>query len=184
MVDDLRAHSWRPGLSIEEVPSPQRVAPYAVAFSADLTLRDQELGTGRLVILHDPEGVDSWQGTFRVVAYAKGDAEPEMVTDTMAAEVGWSWLLEALDSHHAAYVAPSGNVACTWSRSFGGLEQQSPQAQLEVRASWTPVLDADGAGIDAHLDAFAELLCATCGIPPLPEGVVMMTPLRQRRQER
>ena len=171
-------------MTIEEIPSPQRVAPYAVAVSADLTLRDQELGTGRLVILHDPEGVESWQGAFRVVAYAKGEVGPEMVTDTMLAEVGWSWLLEALGSHDAAYVAPSGNVACTWSRSFGALEEQPPQAEMEIRASWTPLLDGDGGGITAHLDAFAELLCDTCGIPPLPEGVVMMTPLRQRRQER
>ncbi|MPM68737.1 hypothetical protein SDC9_115671 [bioreactor metagenome] len=184
VVADLRAHLWRPGLVIEEIPSPQRVAPYAVAVSADLTIRDQELGSGRLVILHDPDGIDAWQGTFRVVAYAKGAMDPEMVTDTMLADVGWSWLLEALGSHQAAYVAPSGNVACTWSRSFGGLQEQPSQAEMEIRASWTPRLDLDGGGIEAHLDAFAELLCATCGIPPLPDGVVMMTPLRQRSQER
>lgn len=171
-------------MTIEEIPSPQRVAPYAVAITVDLTHRDQDLGTGRVVILHDPDGVDSWQGSFRVVAYAKGEVDPEMLTDPLLAEVGWSWLLDALASHEATYVAPSGNVACMWGRSFGALEETPLQAEMEIRASWTPRLDADGGGIAAHLDAFAELLCDLCGIPPLPEGVVMMTPLRQRRQER
>lgn len=184
MIAELQAHRWRPELAVEEIPSPQRIAPYAVAISADVVLRDQELGSGRLVVLHDPAGVDAWQGEFRAVAYAKGAVDPEMVTDTLLAEVGWSWLVEALAAHHAGYLAPSGNVACTWSRSFGGLEQQEPRAEVEVRASWTPQLGPGGEGMSAHLAAFAELLGNTCGIPPLPEGVVMMTPLRQRRQER
>lgn len=184
VVADLQAHRWRPELSVEEIPSPQRIAPYAVAIAADVALRDQELGSGRLVILHDPAGVEAWHGTFRAVAYAKGEVDPEMVTDTMLAEVGWSWLLDALGSNDARYVAPSGNVACTWSRSFGDLENTVPRAEIEVRASWTPCLGEDGSGIAAHLAAFAELLANSCGIPPLPEGVIMMTPLRQRRQER
>lgn len=184
MIADLQAHRWRPELVVEEIPSPQRIAPYAVAISAEVVLRDQELGSGRLVLLHDPAGVEAWEGEFRAVAYAKGAVDPEMVTDTLLAEVGWSWLVEALAAHHADYLAPSGNVACTWSRSFGGLEEDSPRAEVEIRASWTPVLVAGGQGITAHLDAFAELLANSCGIPPLPDGVVMMTPLRQRRQER
>lgn len=184
VVADLRAHRWRTELSVEEIPSPQRIAPHAVAIAADVTLREHDLGSGRLVILHDPAGVESWQGQFRAVAYAKGEVDPEMVTDTMLAEVGWSWLVDALENNAAAYVAPSGNVACTWSRSFGGLEQEQPRAEIEIRASWTPRLEPDGSGISAHLSAFAELLSTSCGIPPLPEGVVMMTPLRQRRQDR
>lgn len=184
VIADLQAHRWRAELSVEEIPSPQRIAPYAVAVAASVSLREHDLGSGRLVILHDPAGVESWQGQFRAVAYAKGEVDPEMVTDTLLAEVGWSWLVEALESNGAGYVAPSGNVACTWSRSFGGLEEEPARAEVEIRASWTPCLGAGGEGMTAHLDAFAELLSNSCGIPPLPEGVVMMTPLRQRRQDR
>lgn len=184
MIVDLQGHRWRPELVVEEIPSPQRIAPHAVAISAEVVLRDRELGSGRLVLLHDPAGVEAWEGEFRAVAYAKGAVDPEMVTDTLLAEVGWSWLVEALAAHQADYLALSGNVACTWSRSFGGLEEDPPRAEVEIRASWTPVLGPGGQGINAHLDAFAELLANSCGIPPLPDGVVMMTPLRQRRQER
>lgn len=168
---------------MEEIPSPQRIAPYAVAIGADVTYRDLDLGSGRLVILHDPAGVESWEGTFRVVAYAKGVVDPEMVTDPMLADVGWSWLVDALQANGAEYVAPGGNVACSWSRSFGAKEGEDTRAEIEVRASWSPLLGRDGEGITTHLAAFSELLANCCGIPPLPEGVVMMTPLRQRRQD-
>ncbi len=183
VVKDLRAFRWRAGMAVEEIPSPQRIAPHAVALNAEVSLREADLGGGRLVLLHDPHGVDAWGGTFRVVAYAKGQADPEMVTDTMLADVGWSWLLDALTTHEAEYDAAGGNVNCSWSRSFGELEDDDPHAEIEVRASWTPLLGTDGSGIGAHLSAFADLLCATCGVPPLPEGVVRMAPLHHVRPQ-
>ena len=37
-----------------------------------------DLGTGRLILLHDPAGNDAWDGTFRCVAYARADIDPEL----------------------------------------------------------------------------------------------------------
>ena len=53
-----------------------------------------------------PAGNDAWEGKFRCVAYARAEIDPEMVTDPLLAEVGWSWLTEALDAHGAAYTSP------------------------------------------------------------------------------
>ena len=73
------------------------IAPFASALSADVTVDGDDVGTGRLVLLHDPAGNDAWEGTFRCVAYARAEIDPEMANDPLLAEVGWSWLSEALD---------------------------------------------------------------------------------------
>ncbi|MET1004134.1 MAG: DUF3000 domain-containing protein [Propionibacteriaceae bacterium] len=172
-VKDLAAASWRPELLVEEIPAPQRIAPYSAAVTADVLVNGDEVGSGRLVLLHDPAGNSSWQGTFRCVTFARADVDPEMVTDPLLASVGWSWLVDALESHHAEYVAPSGTVTSVASESFGGMSDEPPRAEVEVRASWTPQL-SDGVGLSAHLGAWAELLCTTAGLPPLPAGVVHM----------
>ncbi|MGS7457765.1 DUF3000 family protein, partial [Mycobacterium tuberculosis] len=55
-VDSLRAAAFRPEVFCEEMPAPQRIAPFATALSADVTVDDEEVATGRLVVLHDPAG--------------------------------------------------------------------------------------------------------------------------------
>ena len=176
-VDALATAVWRPELAVEDIPAPQRIAPWSAAITADVLVGDDEIGNGRLVLLHDPAGNDAWQGTFRCVTFARADVDPEMVTDPLLASVGWSWLLDALEAHGATYTAPSGTVTSVASESFGGMADHDPRAEVEVRASWTPVLDG-GDGLAAHLAAWAELLCTTAGLPPLPAGVVMMPPRR------
>jgi len=176
-VQDLLAAPWRPELVVEEMPAPQRIAPFAVAVTAEVVVSGDEVGSGRLVLLHDPAGNAAWDGTFRCVTFARADVDPEMVTDPLLAEVGWSWLLDALGSHGAAYRAPSGTVTAVSSESFGGMAEEEPRAEIEVRASWTPEL-VDGVGLIPHLAAWSELLCTTAGLPPLPAGVV---PLPSRR---
>jgi len=176
-LDALATATWRPELAVEDIPAPQRIAPFSAAVTADVVVGDDEVGNGRLVLLHDPAGNDAWQGTFRCVTFARADVDPEMVTDPLLARVGWSWLLDALEAHGAAYTAPSGTVTSVASESFGGMAENEPRAEVEVRASWTAVLD-DGVGLDAHLAAWAELLCTTAGLPPLPAGVVAMPPRR------
>ena len=172
-VHDLTTASWRPELSIEEIPAPQRIAPFSAAITADVLAAGTEVGSGRLVLLHDPAGNAAWQGTFRLVTFARADVDPEMVTDPLLANVGWSWLLDALANHGAEYSAPSGTVTSVSSESFGGMADEPPRAEIEIRASWTPLLEAE-VGIGPHLAAWAELLCTTAGLPPLPAGVVMM----------
>ena len=51
------------------------------------------------------------------------------------------WLTEALDAHGAGYHAASGTVTCVATESFGGMADEDGTAQLEIRASWTPVVD-------------------------------------------
>lgn len=172
-AQDLAAASWRPELLVEDIPAPQRIAPFSAAVTADVLVNGDEVGSGRLVLLHDPAGNAAWQGTFRCVTFARADVDPEMVTDPLLATVGWSWLIDALEAHHAEYVAPSGTVTSVSSESFGGMSDEPPRAEVEVRASWTPQL-ADGVGLTAHLSSWAELLCTTAGLPPLPAGVVLM----------
>jgi hypothetical protein len=172
-VQDLLTAPWRPELVVEEMPAPQRIAPYAAAVAADVLVAGEEVGSGRLVLLHDPAGNEAWGGTFRCVTFARADVDPEMVTDPLLARVGWSWLIDALTAHGAAYGAPSGTVTSVASESFGGMAEEDPRAEIEVRASWTPQLE-DGSGLASHLAAWAELLCTTAGLPPLPAGVVLM----------
>ncbi len=95
-VASMHGARLRPEVLCEEMPAPQRIAPYAAALSADVTVDDTDLGTGRLILLHDPAGNDAWDGTFRCVGYVLADVEPEQAGDPMLAEVAWTWLTEAL----------------------------------------------------------------------------------------
>jgi hypothetical protein len=175
-VEQLRAARYRPEVLTEEMPAPQRIAPYASALSADVTSDGVDIGTGRIVVLHDPAGNDAWDGTFRCVAYARADIEPEAAAEPLLAEVGWTWLTEALEAHGAPYSAPSGTVTIVSSESFGGMATEPSTAQIEIRASWTPIGD-----LTAHVEAWGELLCTAAGLPPVPEGVATMPSRRGQR---
>jgi hypothetical protein len=175
-VEQLRSARFRPEVLTEEMPAPQRIAPYASALSADVTSEGLDIGTGRIVVLHDPAGNDAWEGTFRCVAYARADIDPELATDPLLAEVGWSWLTEALEAHEATYTAPSGTVTTVASESFGGMAAEPGTAQIEIRASWTPVGE-----LTPHVEAWGELLCTAAGLPPVPEGVATMPSRRGQR---
>lgn len=171
VVAELQAASWRPELQIEEIPAPQRIAPHAAAITADVVVNDDEVGSGRLVLLHDPAGNAAWGGTFRLVTFARAEVDPEMVTDPLLGSVGWSWLIDALTDNQASFHSPSGTVTSVSSESFGGMAEEPPRAEVEVRASWTADIDA-GEPLTPHLNAWAEMLCTTAGLPPLPDGVV------------
>jgi hypothetical protein len=185
-VAQLRAARLRPEVLCEEMPAPQRIAPYAFALSADVTVDDTDIGTGRIILLHDPAGNDAWDGTFRCVAYARAEIDLELITDPMLAAVGWSWLTEALDAHGATYAAASGTVTRVATESFGGMADDGGTAQLEIRASWTPWVPknaAPGTPLDMapHVEAWGELLCTAVGLPPVPEGVAVMPSRRGQR---
>jgi hypothetical protein len=176
-VAALRAATPRGEVVLQETPAPTRLAPHAMAMTADVLVGDEELATGRLVLLHDPAGHEAWQGTFRLVTYVRADLEPEIAADPLLPGVGWTWLTEALASHGATFVAESGTVTRVISESFGTMSTQPGSAQIEIRASWTPVDDALG----AHLLAWCELLGTTGGLPPLPAGVTALPTRRAPR---
>jgi hypothetical protein len=172
-VAQLRDAALRPEVLCEPLPAPRRIAPYAYAQSGDVQTSGDEIGTGRLVLLHDPAGNDAWQGTFRLVTFARADVDAEMASDPVLPQVGWSWLVEALSSKGASYVAPSGSVTTVRTEGFGGMEEDGSTAQLEIRASWTPLF-GPGAGLAAHAQAWSELLCTVAGLPPLAPGVLTL----------
>src|SRR3954465_2857196 len=95
-VAQMRAAKFRAELFVEEMPAPQRIAPFASALSADVTVDGEDVGTGRRVLLHDAAGKAARGGTFPGVAYARAEIDPEMANDPLLAEVGWSWLSSAL----------------------------------------------------------------------------------------
>jgi hypothetical protein len=175
-VAQMRAARLRPEVLCEEMPAPQRIAPFASALSADVTVDGDDTGTGRLVLLHDPAGNDTWGGTFRCVAYARAEIPADLAADPFLAEVAWTWLVEALASHGADYSLPSGTVTKVTSDSFGGMADEGSSAQLEIRASWTPEGD-----VGPHVEAWGELMCTAVGLEPVPVGV---TPLPSRRGQR
>jgi hypothetical protein len=171
----------RSEVTISEAPAPQRLAPYAVAVRGEVVVADEELATGRLVVLHDPEPPDAWQGMTRCVAYARSPLDHDIATDPMLPAVGWSWLVDALETAGALHAAAGGTVTRVASERFGALAEHPELCELELRASWTPVEEDLG----PHLVAFAELLCSAAGLPPAPAGVVAMpTGKRPRRAGR
>ncbi len=168
-VRSLRAARPRAEVQLTEIPSPQRLAPYTFAMSAEVLRAGDEIASGRLVLLHDPDGQDAWDGTLRIVTYVTAELDAEMADDPLLAGVGWSWLLDALSEHGASHTAAGGTVTQTRSVRFGDLAGPSDTADVELRASWTP-LDGD---LTAHLLAWCELLCSMAGLPP--PGVTLLT---------
>ncbi len=171
-ISALREARLRSEVRLTEVPAPQRIAPYAVALTADVLTSasgDEELASGRFVLLHDPSAPGPWEGEWRAVTFARAELEPELAGDPMLGAVGWSWLVDALANRGVEYLAEAGTVTRVVSESFAGLSDREPTVEMEVRASWTPVGD-----IGAHLLAWSDLLCTVAGLPPLPEGVVAL----------
>ena len=161
-VRSLATTRTRAEIRVEEVRPPQKLAPWTHALALTVVVGDDEPATGRLVLLHDPAGYEAWEGTLRLVGYVSAELDPEMAGDPLLPEVGWSWLLEALEAAGATYRAAGGTVTQTSSTRFGDLAGPRRTSDLELRASWTPV----GQDVSAHLLAFADLLCTAAGLPP------------------
>lgn len=179
----LKSVPVRPDVVLTEAPSPGRIAPYSVALTADVLDRcvggasgaADQLATGRFVLLHDPSAPEPWGGTFRAVTFVRADLEPELGSDPLLGEVGWSWLLESLQQRGTAFSHEGGTVTRVVSQSFAGLSDRPSGVEIEIRASWTP----DDDDLAPHLLAWTDLLCTVAGLPPLPEGVTAL-PSRRR----
>lgn len=172
----LRAARLRPDVHLEEVPGPGRIAPYSVALTAEVVPAgsDDELASGRFVVLHDPAGQEAWDGTFRLVTLVRATLEPELGADGLLAEVAWTWFDDALAGAGVMPHAASGTVTRVLSQSFGALEDRPEEVEVEIRASWTAV-DGD---LQPHLQGWVDLLCQAAGLPPLPHGVTAIGPRR------
>ena len=173
----LRGHRLRPEFKLEEVPAPTRIAPYALALTGEVNPGhdpDDLAGSGRFVVLYDPEGQPAWNGNFRVIVMGRAALEPEFAADPMLGEVGWSWLTDALAAEEAPYHSLSGTVTRVLSETFGGLELRSGEVEIEVRASWSP----QTTDLAPHLRAWALMTCQASGLPPVPDNVSPMKPKR------
>jgi len=163
-----------PGFSFEDVPAPKRLAPYASAIAATVERDGADVAWGRLVLLYDPDGQESWGGVFRLVAYIRADVEPEIAADPLLGEVGWSWLSEALDAHVPGYAVPSGTVTRVITEGFGAKRDELPLTGFELRASWSPTgpgnraddNDLDTLDLSAHISAWCDCLSAAAGLEP------------------
>lgn len=204
----LRKARCRSELRLDEIPAPARLAPFAVALGAEVIVpsggKDQspvhgpaamamarsaaagasagddaddgeELATGRFILLHDPDGSAVWDGEFRIVTYIRAQLDAEMGNDEMLGSVAWTWLVEALETHNAPYRAAGGTATRVLSESFGTLADRPASIDIELRASWTPA----SADVQAHLEAWSDMVCTFAGLPPLPEGVSAL-PRRRR----
>ena len=176
-VASLRAVRPRPELLFSALDAPPRLAPYTWAFALEADAGrpgedvDEPDTSGRLILLHDPDGQAVWEGTFRLVCFVQARLEPEQLGDELLPVVGWSWLTESLDDRGATYVALGGTVTQTSSVRFGDIAGPRRDDDVELRASWTPV----GTDLTRHAEAFCGLVAAAAGLPPV--GVL---PLAQR----
>lgn len=174
-LQSIRAAVSRPELVIEEIPAPAQLAPYSVALAADVRPArhgsDSDLGTGRFILLYDPDEPEAWGGPFRIVCFAQAPLETDIGLDPFLADVAWSWLVDALDARHARYTAASGTATKIISTGFGELAAQGDGSQIELRASWSP-LESD---VSAHVEGWGELLCMLAGLPPTGEGVSLLS---------
>ena len=176
----MRATTFRDDLVVREIAAPAGLAPDALALAADVRpdLDDGEsrYGTGRFVLLHDPDEPEPWEGSWRIVCFAQAPLETEIGTDPLLADVAWSWLVDALETRGAAYSAASGTATKTLSKGFGSLAAEGDGAQIELRASWSP-----SGAIAPHVEAWAELVCMLAGLPPGSEGVEVIGARRAAR---
>jgi len=169
-VAAMNAAKVRPEIELGPIRPPQRLAPYSYALGAEVRRPETEIipessegdAFGRLILLHDPEGSDAWDGTLRLVAYIQADLDSSEAVDPLLPEVAWSWLVDALQEREEHVTALGGTVTATTSVRYGDISGPPRAHQLEVRASWTATTPA----LDAHVQAFCEVLEHAAGLPP------------------
>ena len=141
--------------------------------------RGSEIGWGKFVLLYDPAGQHGWAGQFRIIAYVRADLDPEIAADPLIGEVGWSWLIEALDAWAAGYRQTSGTVTRVVTEGFGAKQDEPTTTEFELRASWSPPggplrrrrrAAARGSCVDGHVAAWCDALCMAAGLPPVLRG--------------
>lgn len=162
-VAALESVQPRSEITLEVMRPPQRLAPWSYALSCEVTGPEDVRASGRLVLLHDPEGHEGWNGVLRLVTYVRAELDRELATDPFLPAVSWSWLTDALESSGAVWSALGGTVTETSSARFGDITGPTRTDDLELRASWTP---AD-ARLRAHGEAFCQLMSSVVGLPPV-----------------
>lgn len=169
-VEAMNATTVRPEIELGPIRPPQRLAPYSYALGAEVRHPDTAVvpersdgdAFGRLILLHDPEGAEAWDGTMRLVAYIQADLDSTEAVDPLLPEVAWSWLVDALAESEDHVTALGGTVTATTSVRYGDISGPPRAHQLELRASWT----ATDLELGPHVQAFCEVLEHAAGLPP------------------
>ncbi|PRC51220.1 DUF3000 domain-containing protein, partial [Mycobacterium sp. ITM-2017-0098] len=73
-VAAMNATTVRPEIELGPIRPPQRLAPYSYALGAEVKHAETAIipersdgdAFGRLILLHDPEGAEAWDGTMRL----------------------------------------------------------------------------------------------------------------------
>jgi hypothetical protein len=65
------------------------------------------------------------------------------------------------------------------SSSFGKLSPRSDEAEIEIRASWTPLISSP-VEIMKHITGWCNLISEIAALPPIPEGVSAITSAKRR----
>lgn len=167
-VLSLSAVRPRSEMQLKPIPAPRSLAPWTYAWSVELCGAGYASATGRLVLLHDPDGQDGWDSTLRLVSFVRAELDAELADDPLLAAVSWSWLADALGSAGAEHTALGGTVTQTSSTRFGAIAGRERTNDIELRASWSPLGDS----LTVHAEAFCELIAAAAGLPPV--GVVAL----------
>lgn len=170
----MNAAEVRPEIELGPIRPPQRLAPFSYALGAEVQRPVPDIipessegdAFGRLILLHDPEGADAWDGTMRLVAFIQADLDATEAVDPLLPEVAWSWLVESLQDRTEHFTALGGTVTATTSVRYGDISGPPRAHQLELRASWTATTLALG----SHVQAFCEVLEHAAGLPPV--GVI------------
>jgi hypothetical protein len=160
----------RSEIELGPIRPPQRLAPFSYALGAEVRHpetaivpeRSEGDAFGRLILLHDPDGAEAWDGTMRLVAYIQADLDSSEAVDPLLPEVAWSWLVDALDARAGQATAVGGTVTATTSVRYGDISGPPRAHQLELRASWT----ATTPELVTHVQAFCEVLEHAAGLPP------------------
>lgn len=169
-LESLKGHEFRHEIHISQIPPPKRIAPWAVALMAEVNDSDSldpdsHRGEARFVLLYDPEGQTSWNGTMRIVAHAMCPVESVMADDPLLGEVAWSWLVDSLEGEGADFHSLTGTVTRVYNESFTGTDLDGLHTNIELRASWSPATP----DCSAHLQGWAHFVASLCGLDP--EGV-------------
>lgn len=172
MLERFKQIESRPEITLSQIPSPQGIAPEAIAIAAEVnheTATDH--GVSRLVFCRDASMPEGWNSEFRIIGYAKSPIELDMAKDEYLSAMPWEWLKDSLSQAGALFAHDAGTTTTVLSTGHGSLLSQPQHAELEIRASWAP-LDFD---LSAHLEGWVELLGLISGLPPKDSKVVRLS---------
>jgi hypothetical protein len=169
----LTEPALRSELETSQIPAPDRIAPWALAFAAQAPNpadTPMNRGVGRIVFLHDPEQFDVWGSNMRVIAYGKSPLENDMGVEEDVAHYWWSELMRALNTHGATFTNEAGTVTKMSSTGMGSLANDPNSSEVEIRASWSPTDDDLG----KHFAAWQDIIASMAGFGMDGEGVTRL----------